>query len=98
VAWQASIVGVAGVVIGVPLGIALCRWLWTLFPREEYAVPHPSVPVGSVVLVPLSAIVLVNVVAVLPGRGAARTRAVLVLRAEQLSTSSGREDSPDWSS
>jgi ABC-type lipoprotein release transport system permease subunit len=82
VAWQASIVGVVGVLFGVPLGIALGRWLWTLFAREIYAVPDAAVPALSIALVAVSALVLVNVIAALPGRSAARTETALVLRAE----------------
>ena len=82
VAWQASVVGLAGVVVGAPLGVALGRWLWTLFAREVYAVPQTSVPVGEIMWVCLGAMVLVNIVAALPGHSAARTRTALVLRAE----------------
>ena len=69
VAWQASVAAVIGIVVGVPLGIAVGRWLWTLFARQIYAVPQPSVPVVSVALVALGALVLANVVAALPGAG-----------------------------
>jgi len=81
-ACQASVAAVIGIVVGVPLGIALGRWLWNLFARQIYAVPQPSVPVLSVVLVALGALVLANVVAALPGRSAARTPTALLLRAE----------------
>ena len=82
VAWQASVAAVIGVVIGVPLGIVVGRWLWTLFARQIYAVPQPSVPVLSVALVALGALVLANVVAALPGLIAARTPTALLLRAD----------------
>ena len=81
-AWQASVAAVIGIVVGVPLGIALGRWLWTLFARQIYAVPQPSVPVLSIVLIALGALVLANVVAAVPGRSAARTATALLLRAE----------------
>lgn len=82
VAWQASVAGVTGIVFGEPLGIVLGRWLWTLFARGIYAVPAPTVPVLSVVVVALGALVLVNIVATLPGRSAARTSTAEVLRGE----------------
>jgi hypothetical protein len=82
VAWQASVAAIVGVIVGVPAGIALGRWLWTLFARAIFAVPEPSVPVTQVVLVALGALVLANVVAAIPGRLAARTSTALVLRAE----------------
>jgi hypothetical protein len=82
VAWQASVAAFVGIVFGVPIGIALGRWLWDLFARAIYAVPEPSVPVVEVVLVALGALVLANLVAAVPGRMAAATRTSLVLRAE----------------
>ena len=82
VAWQASVAAFVGIVVGVPIGIALGRWLWDLFARGIYAVPEPSVPVVEVVVVALGALVLANLVAAVPGRMAARTRTALVLRAE----------------
>lgn len=82
VAWQASVAATVGIVIGVPAGIALGRWLWTVFARAIHAVPQPSVPVLEIVLVGLGALVLANVVAAVPGRIAARTSTAHVLRAE----------------
>ena len=82
VAWQATVAAIVGSAVGIPLGIALGRWLWTAFARQIYAVPQPAVPVLSVVLLPLCALALVNLVAALPGRSAARTPAALALRAE----------------
>jgi hypothetical protein len=82
VAWQASVSAVIGVIIGLPLGIIVGRWLWTLFARQIYAVPQPSVPLLAVTLVGLGTLVLANVVAALPGLIAARTPTALLLRAE----------------
>ena len=82
VAWQSSVAAVVGVVLGVPIGIALGRWLWTVFADGISAVPHPTVPVLSMVAVALGAIVFANLVALVPGRVAARTRTSLLLRAE----------------
>jgi ABC-type lipoprotein release transport system permease subunit len=82
VAWQASVAAVIGIVAGVPLGIALGRWLWTLFARQIYAVPQPTVPAEAVILVTLGTLALANLVAALPGRSAARTPTALALRAE----------------
>jgi ABC-type lipoprotein release transport system permease subunit len=81
-AWQASVAALIGIVVGVPLGIALGRWFWILFAHEIYAVPKPTVPVLSVVFVALGALVLANIVAALPGRIAARTSTAVLLRAE----------------
>jgi FtsX-like permease family len=82
VAWQSTVVAVVGLVAGIPLGIAVGRWLWIVFARELSAVPDPVVPAGSVALAAVAALVLANLVAALPGRSAARTPAALLLRAE----------------
>ena len=42
------------------------RWLWVLFARQIYAVPEPTIPVVSVILVGVGALVLANVVAAIP--------------------------------
>jgi hypothetical protein len=82
IAWQSSVATALGVLIGVPLGVVLGRFLWDLFAHEIYAVPSPTVPIGSVALVIVGALVLANVVAAIPGRIASRTRTALLLRAE----------------
>ena len=82
VAWQATVAAIVGSAVGIPLGIALGRWLWTAFARQIYAVPQPAVPVLSLVLLPLCALALVNLAAAFPARSAARTPAALALRAE----------------
>jgi hypothetical protein len=77
-----SVAAVIGIVVGVPVGVVLGRWLWILFARQIFAVPQPIVPVWSVVLVALGALVVANAMAALPGRRAARTPTALLLRAE----------------
>jgi ABC-type lipoprotein release transport system permease subunit len=82
VAWQSSVAAVIGVIAGVPIGIALGRFLWTLFARDLSAVPHPTVPVASLLGVAFGAVVFANLVALFPGRIAARTGTSLLLRVE----------------
>ena len=48
VAWQSTVAVAAGALVGVPLGIALGRYLWDLFARQISVVPEPSVPVLTV--------------------------------------------------
>jgi hypothetical protein len=81
VAWQSSVAALVGIVVGLPAGIAVGRWLWILFAQQIYAVPRPTVPLSVVLVVP-AALVIANVVAAIPGRIAARTPAALVLRME----------------
>ncbi|HEY7015807.1 MAG TPA: ABC transporter permease [Streptosporangiaceae bacterium] len=82
VSWQATVVAIVGLVVGVPLGIAAGRWLWILFARGLSAVPEPVIPVASVILAIVAALLLANLVAAVPGQQAARTPAGLLLRAE----------------
>jgi len=82
VLWQASVAAVVGLVVGLPLGIALGRSLWSLFARQIDAVPKPTVPVPEVVLVAVGALVLANLVALVPGRRAARVPTASLLRVE----------------
>ena len=82
VAWQSSVAAVVGVLAGVPIGIALGRWLWTLFADGISAVPHPTVPIPAVAAVALGTVVFANLVSLIPGRIASRTRTSLLLRAE----------------
>jgi hypothetical protein len=82
VAWQSSVAVGIGTVVGVPLGIVIGRLLWTVFANEIHAVPTPSVPTPSIILVAAGALVLANVVAAIPGRIAARTPTAVLLRAE----------------
>ena len=82
VAWQSTIAVALGAVVGVPLGIALGRFLWDLFAREISVVPEPAVPGPAVFLIAVGALVLANVVAAVPGRIAGRTPTALLLRTE----------------
>jgi ABC-type antimicrobial peptide transport system permease subunit len=82
IVWQATVTAVIGIIVGTPLGIVLGRRLWILFAQNIDAVPRPTVPVLSVVLVGVGALVFANLVAAVPGRIAARTPTAMVLRAE----------------
>jgi len=82
VAWQATIDGLIGAVIGIPLGIVLGRELWTLFARDINAVPQPTVPATAIVLVGFGTLIVAIIASAWPGRSAATTPAGLVLRSE----------------
>jgi hypothetical protein len=82
VAWQSTVIAIAGLLIGVPAGIAAGRWLWLLFARQLSAVPDPVIPAASIALAAAAALILANLVAAFPGRAAARTSAALALRSE----------------
>lgn len=81
-AWQATTVALVALVLGLPLGVAGGRALWTLF-SDDIGVSVPAVtPTLFLVLVAPVTIVLANVIAFIPGRLAARTNAARVLRSE----------------
>jgi hypothetical protein len=82
IAWQSTVAAVVGIVVGTPLGIVIGRQLWALFAHNLSAVPDPTTPVLSVLLVGLGALIFANLVAALPGRTASRTPTALVLRTE----------------
>jgi len=82
VAWQASVAALVGVVVGLPLGVAVGRGLWDLFAHAIYVVPSPSVPFVELALVAIGALVLANAVSYWPGRLAARTKTAFLLRSE----------------
>jgi hypothetical protein len=82
VASQATVAVAVGTLVGIPLGIGLGRTLWVLFARQVHVVPDPVTPVGTIAVLAVSALVLANLVAALPGRIAARTRMTVLLRAE----------------
>jgi hypothetical protein len=82
VAWQATITALVGVIIGIPFGILVGRQLWILFAKNLNAVPLATVPVDSVILTGLGALIFAGVVSAVPGRSAARTSTALVLRSE----------------
>jgi hypothetical protein len=58
------------------------RWLWTPCANKTYAVPRPTEPAVSLIIVALAALALANAVAAMPGRSAARTSTAQVLRGE----------------
>jgi hypothetical protein len=73
VSWQSTAVVIAGLVVGVPLGIALGRWLWTRFATGLDVVADPSVPWSTILMISVALVVVANVVAMVPGRLASRT-------------------------
>jgi hypothetical protein len=82
VAWQSTTIAAAAVVLGVPAGTAAARWVWLLFAKQLGIVPEPAVPLLALAALGAATILVANLVAVLPGRIAARTSPALVLRSE----------------
>ena len=82
VRWQASIAVALGIIVGVPLGTIAGRLLWDRFAQAIYVVARPTVPLATISLLALGALVLANLVAAIPGRQAARAKTAELLRAE----------------
>jgi hypothetical protein len=82
VAWQATTFGVLALLIGIPLGIIGGRWAWGFLAGDLGTLSEPKVPVSAVLLAIPLVLLLVNAVAFVPGRMAARLRPAVVLRSE----------------
>jgi len=80
--WQATTVTLVGLVVGVPIGVALGRVVWRAFALDVGVVPKPVV--DPWVIVGLGAAVLVGalVLAIAPALAAARARPARLLRVE----------------
>jgi hypothetical protein len=83
VAWQATALAVAALVIGVPAGIVVGRWTWAVFANAAGVSPQATIALPVVLLaVPVVTLLLANLIAAFPGRAAARLRPATVLRTE----------------
>jgi hypothetical protein len=82
VGWQATTLVSVALIIGVPLGIAVGRWAWTLFADGLGVVAVPRVPLLVIALLIPGAVLVANLVAAAPAAAAARTRPATVLKAE----------------
>ncbi len=82
VSWQATIIALAALVIGSPLGVAFGRAVWRWFADGLGAAAPPETPWLWIGVAVVATVVLANVVAAVPGRSAARTRPAIVLRDE----------------
>jgi hypothetical protein len=81
VCWQATTVCLIGIVVGVPVGIIVGRSTWELFATAVGVEPVAVVPAQQVVVVAIGAIVVGNILAVVPAALAARLRPAEALRA-----------------
>ncbi|MGO9217889.1 MAG: FtsX-like permease family protein [Streptosporangiaceae bacterium] len=81
-AWQMTSVTVIALLIGLPLGIALGRWVWVLFATGLGIAGGTVTPVLIVVLMVPAAVLAANAVAFWPARTAARLSPAEVLHTE----------------
>jgi hypothetical protein len=82
IAWQATTLAAVGVVIGIPLGLFIGIQVWRRVADSLGVALITRVPGAALVaLIPL-ALLLVNLIAFLPARAAARLRPAAALRSE----------------
>jgi hypothetical protein len=82
VAWQATTIASIGLLVGLPLGFAVGRFAWNAFADNLGVVPEVVTPIPLILLIIPATILLANLIALLPGRIAARTQPAVALRAE----------------
>jgi ABC-type lipoprotein release transport system permease subunit len=70
VSWHATTTVVLGLIVGVPVGVLIGRVLWVEFAHQLNVVARPDLPLVAVLGIALGAILVGNVVAVLPSRAA----------------------------
>jgi hypothetical protein len=81
VAWQATALACAGLLVGVPLGLLAGRWAWILFASEVAIVPVPVISPLALLAIPV-VLLVANAIAAIPARSAARTQPAVILRSE----------------
>ena len=74
VRWHATTIVLVGLVIGVPIGIVGSLNLWRAFANQLDVVAEPHSPVALVAVLAAYALLVANVVAVIPARTAGRVR------------------------
>jgi hypothetical protein len=82
VAWEATALAAAALLIGIPVGVVAGRWAWVLFANTAGVATQATVQVSLVLLAIPATLVVTNLIAVWPGWRAARLRPAQVLRAE----------------
>jgi ABC-type antimicrobial peptide transport system permease subunit len=78
--WQATTIGLIGLVVGVPLGMVAGRVMWGAVAHSIGVVDAPVTPALAVVVVPIAVLVVLNAAAVVPSRLARKVSAAAVLR------------------
>ena len=82
VAWHASLLTGAALLVGIPLGVVVGRLTWSAIVDNLGVVSAPVVPLGAIVGVAALVLVVANLAALGPGWAAARTRSATALRTE----------------
>jgi ABC-type antimicrobial peptide transport system permease subunit len=80
ITWQATTITAIALIIGLPAGIASGRWAWRVFATQLGVLPHPVVPLATILIAIPAALALASLLAAVPGQAAARTKPATVLR------------------
>ena len=82
IAWQATMLTIVGLLVGIPLGLITGRLAWHLAAHALGVSTLVTIPVlGPLAAIPIS-IALINLIAHHPARNAARTRPATAFRTE----------------
>jgi ABC-type lipoprotein release transport system permease subunit len=81
VAWQATAIAGASLIVGLPLGLLAGRWAWILLTDQVAIVPAPVISPLLLLAIP-AVLLLANAIAAVPARAAARTQPAVILRTE----------------
>jgi ABC-type lipoprotein release transport system permease subunit len=82
VAWQATTFVAAALLVGLPVGIAVGRVIWSAFASQLGTLAEPVTPSLRLLLTIPAAVVLANMIAVVPAVMAGRMKPAPALRAE----------------
>ena len=80
--WQATATALPTLAIGLSLGVIVGRFMWNAMARSTGFVARPVVELSALGIVAVAALIIVNLIALIPGRAAARTQPAVVLRTE----------------
>lgn len=82
VAWHASSIALASLVVGLPLGVVTARLAWGAIVDQLGIASPPVVPMAAIVVLTAMVLALANLAALGPGIAAARTRPATTFRSE----------------
>jgi len=80
VRWQALMMMLVGLIVGVPLGILAGREAWRAFAEQLGVAPKVSIPTSVLVGTVIGSMLLAVLAALVPAQSATRTKSGLVLR------------------
>jgi hypothetical protein len=80
VLWQATTLALIGIVVGVPVGVAIGRELWTVFATNLGAIPVAVIKGSLVAILAAAVLVISGLLAIVPALSATRSKPGELLR------------------